>query len=75
MATRNKMLETQTSQVAQQQVATAAPTGIFPGQLQPNPKGHANVITLQNGTELDGQRIQKFKIRPCLNEMKKKPKR
>ncbi|XP_050874985.1 uncharacterized protein LOC127078587 [Lathyrus oleraceus] len=32
---------------------TAAPTGAFPGQPQPNPKGHANTITLRIGTELD----------------------
>ena len=48
------MLETQISQVAQQQAASAAPTGAFPGQPQPNPKGHANVIILRSGTQLDG---------------------
>ena len=53
MATHNKMLETQISQVAQQQAATAAPAGTFPGQPQPNPKGHVNAVTLQSGTELD----------------------
>lgn len=46
MATHNKMLETQISQVAQQQAATTTPAGTFPGQPQPNPKGHANAITL-----------------------------
>lgn len=54
MATHNKMLETQISQVAQQQEETATPAGAFPGKPQPNPKGHANAITLRNGTELDG---------------------
>lgn len=53
IATHNKMLETQISLVAQQQAAVAAPTGAFPGQPQPNPKGHDNAITLRNGTELD----------------------
>ncbi|XP_050895739.1 uncharacterized protein LOC127102413 [Lathyrus oleraceus] len=53
MATHNKMLETQISQVAQQQATIAAPAGAFPGQLQPNPKGHANAITLRSGTKLD----------------------
>ncbi|XP_039687866.1 uncharacterized protein [Medicago truncatula] len=53
MATHNKMLETQVSQVAQQQAATAAPTGTFPGQPQPNPKGHVNAVTIRSGTELD----------------------
>lgn len=52
--THNKMLETQISQVAQQQATTAAPTRVFPGQPQPNPKGPPNSITLQSGTELDG---------------------
>ncbi|XP_058766119.1 uncharacterized protein LOC131639655 [Vicia villosa] len=52
MATHN-MLETQISQVAQQQATIAALVGTFPGQAQPNPKGHANVITLRSGTELD----------------------
>jgi len=39
--------------VAQQQAATAAPAGTFPGQPQPNPKGHVNAVTLRSGTELD----------------------
>jgi hypothetical protein len=54
MATHNKMLETQISQVAQQLAATATPAETFPGQSQPNPKGHVNAITLQSGTELEG---------------------
>ena len=53
MATHNKMLKTQISQVAQQQAATAAPAETFPGQPQPNPKGHVNAVTLRSGTELD----------------------
>ena len=48
------MLETQISQVAQQQAAIAAPVGTFPGQPQPNPKGHANVIILRSGKEVEG---------------------
>ncbi|XP_050888980.1 uncharacterized protein LOC127094161 [Lathyrus oleraceus] len=54
MATHNKMLETQISQVALQQAVIAAPSRVFPSQPQPNPKGHANAITLRSGTELDG---------------------
>ena len=54
LATHNKMLETQISQVAQQQAPTAAPAGTFPGQPQPNPKGHAHAIILRYGTEYDG---------------------
>lgn len=53
LATHNKMLETQISQVAQQEAATAFSAGIFPGQPQPNPNGHAKDITLRSGTELD----------------------
>ncbi|XP_058744376.1 uncharacterized protein LOC131616994 [Vicia villosa] len=47
------MLETQISQVAQQQAPTAAPAGTFPGQPQPNPKGHAHAIILRSGREMD----------------------
>ena len=50
MATHNKMLETQIFQVDQQQAAIAAPTGAFPRQPQPNPKGHVNAVTLRSGT-------------------------
>ena len=57
MATHNKMLETQISQVAQQQVATAAPAGTFPGQPQPNPKGLVNAVTLRSRTELDNNLV------------------
>ncbi|XP_058764011.1 uncharacterized protein LOC131637443 [Vicia villosa] len=53
LATHNKMLETQTSQVAQQQAPTATPVGTFPGQPQPNPKGHAHAIILRSGREMD----------------------
>ena len=47
------MLETQTSQVEEQQAPQATPEGKFPGQPQPNPRGHANVITLRCGTPYD----------------------
>ncbi|XP_058785071.1 uncharacterized protein LOC131659980 [Vicia villosa] len=53
LATHNKMLETQISQVAQQQAPTAAPAGTFPGQPQPNPKGHAHAIILRSCREMD----------------------
>lgn len=54
MSEHNKKLETQISQVAQQQAANVASVGTFQGQHQPNPKGYANAITLRSGTELDG---------------------
>ncbi|XP_058784357.1 uncharacterized protein LOC131659141 [Vicia villosa] len=53
LAIHNKMLETQISQVAQQQAPTAAPAGTFPGKPQPNPKGHAHAIILRSGREMD----------------------
>ncbi|XP_045827939.1 uncharacterized protein LOC123919930 [Trifolium pratense] len=54
LTTHNKMLETQIAQVAQQQASTSAPAGIFPGQPQPNPRGHVNAVILRSGTQYDG---------------------
>ncbi|XP_045802576.1 uncharacterized protein LOC123896203 [Trifolium pratense] len=54
LTTHKKMLETQIAQVAQQQASTSAPAGIFPGQPQPNPRGHVNAVILQSGTQYDG---------------------
>ncbi len=48
IATHNKMLETQISQVAQQMAASSQTTGIFPNQTETNPKGH---ITLTDGKQ------------------------
>lgn len=53
LATHNKLIQTRVSQASQEQEATVAPAGIFPGQLRPNPKGHANAITQQSGTEIN----------------------
>jgi len=39
IATHNKMLETQISQVAQQVVISSQTSGVFPGQTETNPKG------------------------------------
>lgn len=46
------MLKTHITQVAQQ-AATAAPACTFPGQPQPNSKGHVNAITHLSGTTLN----------------------
>jgi len=54
LVTHNKMLETQISQVAQQQASTVEPSGTFPAQPHPNLKGHLNDITLRSGKELRG---------------------
>ena len=53
IATHNKMLETQISQVAQQVAASSQTTGIFPGQTETNPKGHISVITLRDDKQLE----------------------
>ncbi|XP_058724611.1 uncharacterized protein LOC131596065 [Vicia villosa] len=36
-----------------QQAPTSAPAGTFPGNPQPNPKGHAHAIILRSGREMD----------------------
>lgn len=58
VVTHNKMLETEISQVAQQQDAQVTPGGLFPGQPQSNPKDHVNVILIRSGTQYDGPKIQ-----------------
>ena len=52
--THNKMLETQISQVAQNQAPQTIPEGQFPGQPQPNPRGQANAISLWSETAYEG---------------------
>ena len=44
------ILETQISQVAQQQATQATLEGSFLGQPQPNPKVHANSISMRSET-------------------------
>nr|XP_027191113.1 uncharacterized protein LOC113787004 [Cicer arietinum] len=53
MATHNKMLETQITQVAQQVVLSSRFPSVFPGQPEPGPKGQLNVVTLINGKQLE----------------------
>ena len=53
IATHNKMLETQISQVAQQIVASSQTTGIFPCQIETNPESHISVITLRDVKQLE----------------------
>lgn len=53
MVTHITMLETQISQVSQQQAYTRAPSRIILGKPQPNPKWHVNDITLWSGKELE----------------------
>jgi hypothetical protein len=53
IATHNKMLETQISQVAQQVASSSKSSRIFSGQPEANPKGQMNAITLKNGRQLE----------------------
>jgi len=53
IATHNKMLETQISQVAQQVATSSQTPGVFPSQTETNPNGHINVITLRDGKKLE----------------------
>lgn len=53
MATHNKMLETQISQVGQQQASTSALTGTFQGQPKLNPKEQINVVRHQRDKKME----------------------
>jgi hypothetical protein len=53
IATNNKMLETQISQVAQQVAASSKTTRIFPSQTETNSKGRISAITLRDGKQLE----------------------
>ena len=53
IATYNKMLETQISQVAQQVATSSQTPEIFLGQAEANPKGLMNAITLRDGKKLE----------------------
>ncbi|KEH15963.1 hypothetical protein MTR_0414s0030 [Medicago truncatula] len=53
IATHNKILKTQISQVAQHVTTSSQTTGIFPGQTETNPKGHISSIILRDGNQLE----------------------
>ncbi|XP_073222453.1 uncharacterized protein [Cicer arietinum] len=53
MATHNKILETQITQVAQQVVSSSISPGVFPGKPEPNPKGKLNDVTLRSEKQLE----------------------
>ncbi|XP_020272432.1 uncharacterized protein LOC109847612 [Asparagus officinalis] len=46
LATHNKMLETQITQLAQNVSSSSRPSGMLPGQPETNPRSHVNAITL-----------------------------
>ena len=75
IATHSKMLETQISQVAQQQASTSVPIGAFPGQPEQNPRGHLNPITTLSEEQLvslKGNEIQvEESFRKIIGEIKK----
>jgi len=52
IATHNKVLETQISQVAQQVATSSQTPGVFPSQTETNPKYHISAISLRDGTQL-----------------------
>jgi len=62
VATHNKILETQFSQVAQQMVASSQTTGIFPCQTETNPKDHITVITPMDGKQLEDSVVKVKKV-------------
>ena len=53
IATHNKMLETQISQVAQQVATSSQTPEVFQSQTEANPKGLINDITLRDGKKLE----------------------
>jgi hypothetical protein len=68
LAISNKSLETQISQVAQHVSSTSQTPGIFPGQPEANPKAHINVVTLENGQELEKPKVEIVQGRESLEE-------
>jgi len=53
MTTHQKMMENLIAQITQQVSHLSRPPGHLPGQLETNPKGHMNAITLRSGKELE----------------------
>ncbi|MCI04024.1 hypothetical protein A2U01_0025066, partial [Trifolium medium] len=62
-----------TNELIKHQASTAAPAGAFPGQPQPNPKGHINDITLRSGTELEVEDGQTSKAKEVIENDQEKP--
>ncbi|XP_020259116.1 uncharacterized protein LOC109835559 [Asparagus officinalis] len=58
LATHNKMLETQITQLAQNASSSARPSGMLPGQPEINPRGHVNAITLRSGKQYEGPKMK-----------------
>ncbi|XP_020250927.1 uncharacterized protein LOC109828314 [Asparagus officinalis] len=58
LATHNKMLETQITQLAQNVSSSSRPSGMLPGQLETNPRSHVNAITLRSGKQYEGSKMK-----------------
>ncbi|XP_020263244.1 uncharacterized protein LOC109839226 [Asparagus officinalis] len=60
LATHNKMLETQITQLAQNASSSSRPSGMLPGQPETNPRGHVNAITLRSGKQYEGPKMKEY---------------
>ncbi|XP_020256161.1 uncharacterized protein LOC109833032 [Asparagus officinalis] len=58
LATHNKMLETQITQLAQNVSSSSRPSGMLPGQPETNPRGHVNAINLMSGKQYEGPKMK-----------------
>ncbi|XP_020249380.1 uncharacterized protein LOC109826769 [Asparagus officinalis] len=58
LATHNKMLETQITQLAQNVSSSSRPSGMLPGQPETNPRSHVNAITLRSGKQYEGPKMK-----------------
>jgi len=53
LSTHQMMMETQLAQIAQKVSHLSRPPRHLPDQLEANPKGHMNTITLRSGKQLE----------------------
>ncbi|XP_020262292.1 uncharacterized protein LOC109838247 [Asparagus officinalis] len=58
LATHNKMLERQITQLAQNASSSSRPSGMLPGQPETNPRGHVNAITLRSGKQYEEPKMK-----------------
>ncbi|KAK9666894.1 hypothetical protein RND81_14G219000 [Saponaria officinalis] len=64
-----KIIENQLSQLAQQLSNATKTPGAFPGNTEPNPKGHVNAIHLRSGRVLDDVEISKKKGKEAMSDV------
>ncbi|XP_020249345.1 uncharacterized protein LOC109826740 [Asparagus officinalis] len=58
LATHNKMLETQITQLGQNASSFSRPSGMLHGQPEMNPRGHVNAITLRRRKQYEGPKMK-----------------